>query len=132
MKLFTRRPTSNINKPPKILAIHMKDETTDFLKPIYDDNVDLVVTNPITSNTLNKLMHEHDTIYMLGHGSAYGLRGDYNYRYSYIVNHNNIRMLKNKYCLDARKKRQNIEKPIKAVFMEPQKAPILLITVHTG
>jgi hypothetical protein len=58
----------------RTLIIHPDDRSTDFLKDIYrhlDDTT--VVTKNISQHTLHELIHSHDQIVMLGHGSPSGL-----------------------------------------------------------
>ena len=58
----------------KTLIIHPIDESTDFLRPIYKNvqNRTLITCN-ITKAELLQLVHEHDRIMMMGHGSPHGL-----------------------------------------------------------
>lgn len=58
----------------KILVIHPKDKSTDFLKPIYHGRSDVtVITGGCTREDVNKAIDEHDHIVMLGHGTPQGL-----------------------------------------------------------
>ena len=58
----------------KILIIHPDDRSTDFLKPIYNELPNTtVITGGISYMELRELMHTHDQIMMMGHGSPHGL-----------------------------------------------------------
>lgn len=58
----------------KILVIHPKDRTTDFLKPIYHGRGDVtVITGGCTKADVAKAIDEHDHIIMMGHGTPQGL-----------------------------------------------------------
>lgn len=58
------------------LIIHPKDETTDFLCPIYDHLTNItVVKRNLPSNVMNSLIRCHDQVIMLGHGGPNGLFG---------------------------------------------------------
>jgi len=56
------------------LIIHPKDESTSFLKQIYNTkkNVSVVSGNITKKDLLNRIL-EHDNIIMMGHGSSEGL-----------------------------------------------------------
>lgn len=56
------------------LIIHPKDQSTDFLKPIYATIQDkTVITGGVTKSELRKLIKSHERVIMLGHGSPWGL-----------------------------------------------------------
>lgn len=56
------------------LILHPKDQSTDFLKPIYAPIKDkTVITGGIRKYKLRELIKKHDRVIMLGHGSAWGL-----------------------------------------------------------
>jgi len=58
----------------KILVIHPKDKSTDFLKPIYHGRSDVtVITGGCTKEDVAKAIDEHDHIVMMGHGTPQGL-----------------------------------------------------------
>jgi hypothetical protein len=58
----------------KNLIIHPKDPTTQFLSQIYAPvRNKSVITGGVTKSELRKLIHKHDRIIMLGHGTPYGL-----------------------------------------------------------
>lgn len=58
----------------KTLVIHPEDESTTFLKPIYQNipNVN-VITEDTSAGTVIEAIKHHDQIIMLGHGSPSGL-----------------------------------------------------------
>lgn len=58
----------------KTLVIHPKDTSTDFLSPIYADKDWTIIRNSVIPKShLRGLIHEHDRIVMLGHGTELGL-----------------------------------------------------------
>lgn len=58
----------------KTLVIHPKDDSTEFLKKIYENIPDVtVVTEGKTKEEINQLITEHDRIIMMGHGCPDGL-----------------------------------------------------------
>ena len=58
----------------RTVIIHLKDSSTDFLKPIYATIQDKIIINVgINKNKLRELIKNHDRIIMLGHGTPYGL-----------------------------------------------------------
>lgn len=59
----------------KILVIHPKDETTDFLKPVYEGLGAEVITDPADRNAwdIAAAITGADTILLMGHGSPEGL-----------------------------------------------------------
>jgi len=58
----------------KTLVIHPDDRSTDFLKPIYSNITDATVINGgISKDQVRQLINEHDRIFMMGHGSPFGL-----------------------------------------------------------
>lgn len=58
----------------RTLVIHPHDESTHFLKPIYENIPDkTVITGGITKVELNELIDSHDRVMMMGHGSPWGL-----------------------------------------------------------
>ena len=85
----------------KTLIIHPADESTDFLKPIYKNVLNsTLITGDITKAELLQLVHEHDRIMMMGHGSPLGLFAVGQFEkegmMSYIVDHSFIAALQNK------------------------------------
>lgn len=72
----------------KTLIIHPKDATTDVLKGIYSGiNNKTVINGGIPKLDLRKLIQTHDRIFMLGHGSPWGLlsMGQFPYINGYII-----------------------------------------------
>ena len=64
----------------KVLVIHPKDVTTNFLKVIYKDNPDWkVIDYFIEKEALKEEISNHDRIIMMGHGTPGGLLGFYGY-----------------------------------------------------
>jgi len=58
----------------KTLVIHPEDESTDFLRPIYQNlPATTVITKNITYETLMRVIKANDRVIMLGHGSPSGL-----------------------------------------------------------
>lgn len=59
----------------KTLVIHPQDETTTFLKHIYEDKDWKVIDTNISNSIIRNLIISYDRIVMLGHGSEQGLFG---------------------------------------------------------
>ena len=85
----------------RTLIIHPDDRSTDFLKDIYRylDDVTLVTKN-ISRGTLHELIHSHEQIVMLGHGSPQGLFnvarvGDG----AFTISWNEVPLLRDKRCI---------------------------------
>lgn len=58
----------------RTLIVHPKDETTNFLKVLYEPiSIKTVIRGGIGKNELRKLIKNHDRVIMLGHGSPWGL-----------------------------------------------------------
>lgn len=59
----------------KTLIIHPKDESTDFLKVIYEGMKDITVLtgDGINQQELKEIIPEFDRVMIMGHGSPYGL-----------------------------------------------------------
>lgn len=59
----------------KVLVIHPKDESTDFLKPVYEDMEATVIDNPADwkSWDIATAIMGSDTVILLGHGATNGL-----------------------------------------------------------
>lgn len=86
----------------KTLVIHPADPTTDFLKPIYENNELLIPDTIVNGNMqhisksrLKKLIKEHDRIIMMGHGTPYGLLGYMNY----LIDDEFVYLLREKQCI---------------------------------
>lgn len=77
------------------LIIHPKDDTTDFLKTIYDGLDVTLVTENISKSKLRNLIREHDKIVMMGHGCEKGLLG---YQ-RLIIDSNFVMFLREKECV---------------------------------
>ena len=58
----------------KVLVIHPKDVTTDFLSNSYNSDFTVIRTE-ISDTILKKLIRSHDIIIMMGHGTQDGLIG---------------------------------------------------------
>lgn len=83
----------------KTLVIHPHDETTHFLKPIYENIPNkTVITGGLFVDEVNKLIYNHDQIIMLGHGSPSGLFG-INFQRSYVVGEDQVELLQDKECI---------------------------------
>ena len=83
----------------KTLIIHPKDPTTDVLKGIYSSiNNKTVIIGGIPKLDLRKLIKTHDRIFMLGHGSPWGLlsMGQFPYTNGYIIDDSMSAELKEK------------------------------------
>ena len=83
----------------KTLIIHPKDESTTFLDVVYApiENKTLI-TGGVSKTDVIKLMHEHDRIMMMGHGSPAGLFavGQFNNTGAYIIDQTMVPYLKHK------------------------------------
>lgn len=86
----------------KTLVIHPKDESTDFLKPIYEhlDEVTLV-TGGWSQDQIQEAIQTHDQVILMGHGSPGGLfsvgQFPINNPYSsYIINSDLVEVLAQK------------------------------------
>lgn len=83
----------------KILVIHPDDRSTDFLRPIYQQlpNVTLI-TGGVSYMDMRELMHAHDQVMMMGHGSPYGLfsMGKFPNSGGYIIDNMMIDLLSEK------------------------------------
>lgn len=59
-----------------ILVIHPKDNSTDFLRPIYAQipiKQKTIITGGISKSELRELIQVHERVIMLGHGTPWGL-----------------------------------------------------------
>ena len=85
----------------KILVIHPKDETTDFLSVLYknipDEDV-TVVTGGKTKEEVHDLIRSHDRIFMMGHGTDQGLwsAGQFGQDCFFIIDHTTVPLLREK------------------------------------
>jgi len=83
----------------KTLVIHPHDQSTHFLKPIYEDIPNkTVITGGWSIIEIENLISMHDRIIMLGHGSSRGLFG-INFNCSYVVDKDTVSLLENKECI---------------------------------
>ena len=83
----------------KTLVIHPHDESTHFLKPIYESIPDkTVITGGWDITEVEDLISKHDRIIMLGHGSPGGLFG-VNFDYNYIIGKDQVKSLQDKECI---------------------------------
>jgi len=83
----------------KTLIMHPKDPTTDVLTGIYSSiNNKTVINGGIPKLELRKLIITHDRIFMLGHGSPWGLLGMDQFPFSgtYIIDDSFVDELKEK------------------------------------
>lgn len=81
------------------LVIHPKDESTDFLFPIYDPIQDkTIITGGANKTELRKLIEIHDRIIVLGHGTPGGLMsvGQFPNVGSYIIDETMATLLSEK------------------------------------
>lgn len=83
----------------KTLIIHPKDNSTDFLAPIYESVPNkTVIKGGIEKARLKELMYLHDRIMIMGHGSPQGLCtvGAFKGLDSVIVDDSMVKILKGK------------------------------------
>lgn len=80
----------------RVLIIHPKDETTDFLCDIYHKDY-TIIRHPehVPQSTLKNLMRNHNLVIMMGHGDEKGLFG----KQGYIIDTDYIDILRNKKCI---------------------------------
>ena len=81
------------------LIIHPKDQSTNFLKPIYASISNKTVINGgISKSDLRKLIENHDRVLMLGHGTHMGLLsvGQFPDIGSYIIDYSYSDLLSDK------------------------------------
>ena len=74
----------------KNLVIHTKDNTTDFLKPIYKNlNNVTFIDGDISKSEIKNLVNCHNRTIFLGHGTSRGLSSlnKYNYKGEYIIDY---------------------------------------------
>lgn len=80
-----------------ILIIHPKDESTDFLIPIYKDLDCEVIRKIPNKSVFRRKIIEADYIIFLGHGCADGLLDPKDY-YRLIIDSKYVQFLRNKKC----------------------------------
>jgi hypothetical protein len=84
----------------RTLIIHPHDNSTHFLKPIYEDIPDkTVITGGLFIDEVHDLIYSHDRIIMLGHGSSNGLFGVGRFQYSYVIGEDQVDLLQDKECI---------------------------------
>lgn len=83
----------------RTLIIHPHDESTHFLKPIYEDIPNkTVITGGWDVVQMKTLIFMHDRIIMMGHGSPKGLFGT-NFNRSYVIDSDIVDSLQYKKCI---------------------------------
>jgi len=83
----------------KTLVIHPHDQSTHFLKPIYEDIPNkTVITGGWGIAEVRTLISMHDRIIMMGHGSPKGLFG-INFNRSYVIDEDTVDLLQYKKCI---------------------------------
>jgi len=83
----------------RTLVIHPHDNSTHFLKPIYEDIPNkTVITGGLVNAEVENLISLHDRIIMLGHGSPRGLFG-VNFNRSYVIGEYQVSLLQDKECI---------------------------------
>ena len=77
------------------LVIHPNDNSTLFLNRIYNnlENIDLITTT-VSSSAICDAIRYHDRIYLLGHGTEYGLLSSNFDRF--IINSKHVQFLRDK------------------------------------
>lgn len=86
----------------RTLVIHPHDESTHFLKPIYENIPHkTVITGGYNTDEVEDLISIHDRIIMLGHGSPNGLFSVSQFvtSYGHIINFDTVELLRNKECI---------------------------------
>lgn len=83
----------------RTLIVHPKDQTTNFLKKIYEPiSNKTVIRGGIGKNELKKRIKNHDRVIMLGHGSPWGLLsvGQFPDAGSYVIDYSYTDLLSSK------------------------------------
>jgi hypothetical protein len=81
------------------LVIHPHDQSTHFLKPIYENiPYKTIITGGLWQRRVIDLIEVHDRIIMLGHGSPNGLFG-INFNSTYVIGENIVYLLEDKECV---------------------------------
>lgn len=83
----------------KVLIIHPKDKSTDFLCPIYEGIENkTVITGNVSKYTVRELIKIHDQVMMMGHGYPGGLFsvGQFNQSLGVIIDESMVDLLKEK------------------------------------
>lgn len=88
------------NRYKKTLIIHPQDNTTNFLKRIYEDLPNrTVITGGVHENELVELIEKHERVMMMGHGSSFGLFRTPSFREiptEYVINKKHVELLQKK------------------------------------
>ena len=91
----------------KVLVIHPKDNSTDFLIPIYmnlksfpDYDDVTIIRGGMSKDEVDEQIKQHDRIIMMGHGSPGGLFsvGQFESQ-GFIINYSTVPLLQNKECI---------------------------------
>ena len=86
-----------------MIVIHPTDITTDFLKNIYPKRtVDFILNETYSNSQISYMlnhMFENERIYMLGHGSEYGLFGTPKGQPRIIINSKHVDFLRKLECI---------------------------------
>jgi hypothetical protein len=84
----------------KTLVIHPHDQSTHFLKPIYESIPNkTVITGGLFIDEIHDLIYSHNRIIMLGHGSPNGLFSVGRFQYSYVIGEDQVELLQDKECI---------------------------------
>lgn len=84
----------------RTLVIHPHDQSTHFLKPIYEDIPNkTVITGGLFVDEIHDLIYSHDRIIMLGHGSPNGLFSVGRFQYGYVIGEDQVELLQDKECI---------------------------------
>lgn len=81
------------------LIIHPQDKTTYFLKAVYSKLVSYTLIISGSKNDVNRAILKHDRIFMLGHGTPYGLCSVGQFEDEYVVDESTVKLLRNKKCI---------------------------------
>jgi hypothetical protein len=79
----------------KTLVIHPEDPTTGFLKTIYQEKEWSVINHDVNKEDMMNTIKNYDRVYMMGHGTPYGLLG-FN---CYVIDEDFVEILENKICV---------------------------------
>lgn len=87
----------------KTLVIHPKDESTDFLRNMYQSlSYATIITGGLTQKEIIEEIKRNDRIIMCGHGSPYGLMSVGQFpktTYGHVINENVVPYLVDKECV---------------------------------
>jgi len=83
----------------RTLVIHPHDQSTHFLKPIYENIPHkTVITGGLFAPEVEKLINMHSRVIMLGHGSPNGLFG-INFDRNYVISESVVESLRYSQCI---------------------------------